>query len=1148
MVTTPIFSLSSLSPLLLTKITPPPPPRQLLHRQRLLKELKRCRDYKLTLISAGAGYGKTTLLTDFAQYSEMALCWYSLDESDRDPAVFCRYLLHAVRQVYPSFGQAFEEILDQNLTILQQESSITKMAELFAADLQAIQSNNVAGNIPLRETLLVLDDYQFAESYELRTFIQKLIWVLPDKVHLLLATRTTPQDMGTATLVVKRMMIALGPRDLAFNADEINTLLGDLYNLNQPELAKRLTDYSEGWISAVILALGNTDLFQNSSWDSIKDVNNISTTAHLFEYLAQEVFKRQSPELQDFLLRTSVLNPFSIEACQVLLAPSDLKIAETSLIANSLISAGPPTKSEELLKQLEANNLFVTKLVNEGKIYFQYHALLREFLLTKLKETPELYRELQNRAALVQKNAGNEVEAVRHYIEANNLNEAASLFSLIVDPLYMAGRNQTLLELLQSMPLEAQNKFPQIVNAKAQILFAKGDSEAALPLYVEAEILYRAQGSYDSAAHARANQAQILSRLGKRQEARLLCFSIDRDYQSLIQTNEGQLAIAISKFVQGFSATDQGDAAEAEKTLLEAAEIYKAHQDNYRLAVIDNTLGRLYHQQGRLIKANIYADRAVAYAIKIGNTTLESYSRSGLAINYYKQGKYKEAETQFNEILAKTAGQGDEYLRIYILTYLGSSYRDTERYSKAETVYAEALELARKTQIRSMELLILSEQAITYILQAKKEEAHLLIRTGLELAEEYQLTERVALFSFSQGYLDLSKRAYNRALTMLEQAYNLFKNSKAQAEEDRAKFGSAIVLFAMGEPKKAMSALTESLELAETLGYAPFLPFEISWATTLLEYAARKKVSSVVEEFLHKLGFIASTLTVPEIVTQTVPITDEETSSSVIPQPIEFETHLARSRKNAAKVVLNIPTNSNLANKTTVQVFALNGGRVWHGENEIEKWRTNKTREILFYLLENNKCTRDELFEALWPDENFSDSPNLLNANLSYLRKALAPTLEIKLESGRYQLEGEIWYDAYEFSRAIKAFLVQRELDTEGFTKVLNLYKRDYLTQFYSDWALARQQELLLLYINGLQHLANYYQRQGQPQNALPLWRQLLAKDSYNEEGHRSIISCYLAIGNKTEAQKQSLQCLAALKELDLQPSAETKLLLQKLA
>jgi DNA-binding SARP family transcriptional activator len=201
----------------------------------------------------------------------------------------------------------------------------------------------------------------------------------------------------------------------------------------------------------------------------------------------------------------------------------------------------------------------------------------------------------------------------------------------------------------------------------------------------------------------------------------------------------------------------------------------------------------------------------------------------------------------------------------------------------------------------------------------------------------------------------------------------------------------------------------------------------------------------------------------------------------------------------------------------------------------------------VFFVLEHPSCTLDELVLALFEDDEDIDATHALHNVLFLLRKVIAP-VELKLQAQRYFLKGEVWYDAREFTAEVTAALASRKLQPERLAGALQLYRRDFLDQLYSNWVIERQRVLLELYLKGLKKLAEYYQAVADCAQAIPLWKQILLRDPYNEEAYRAEITCLLALNNKPEAMRQYTQCLKALEELDLQPSLETRSLLLKLA
>ena len=699
-----ITAFGSKSVLLSTKIRPPKARRQLLSRPRLLSLLEESQHYRLVLISAPTGYGKTTLLTDFARSQNMALCWYTLDENDRDVAVFCRYLLHSIRQVYPAFGKSFEELLGYNLDQLHQEVIVHRLSEEFVANLEQLYETSLSENY--RETLLVMDDLQFAESFGVIGFLKHLVSCLPDTFHLILSSRKRPEDLPLIKLTAKQLLLGIGQDELAFTVEEVGQLLKEYYNLEEPELTETLVSFSEGWITGIVLGLGNQSLFKSGKWQEIRAAganNSVKSqsfdTTGIFNYLAQEVLQNQPPEIQNFLLMTSVFEVMKPGQCDTLLG--SFKKVEGEKVSSSSIS-------EAILQQLESRNLFITQLGSEltEDTSYQYHALFRQFLLSTLKKKSGEYELIQLKAAEIFKNEGALLTSIQHYLEAGATERAGWVLSEIAEQLLQSGRNELLFNLLGKIPLETQKTLPQLLNVQAQLLLENGDNENSLQAYQLATTLFQKEGLIDQAARARANQAQLLARMGKRQEATGLCAVLLQDYSTLTQTNVGQQAIALAKTMLGSMATDEGNSSEAERNLVEAREIYSSTRDEFHLAMVNSYFGRLYHYEGRLVKSNVFYERALSFFVKSGNRLREAYSRLGLAGNLYLQVQYQLAEKQLNEILALSGDWKDRYLYLYVLNYIGNVYRETERYDKAQASYAKAIEIAKELKVRGMGIFV----------------------------------------------------------------------------------------------------------------------------------------------------------------------------------------------------------------------------------------------------------------------------------------------------------------------------------------------------------------------------------------------------------------------------------------------------------
>ncbi len=226
----------------LTKVRLPQRRPDVLRRGRLVDFLHQSVDQRLILVCAAAGYGKTTLLVDFAHDAGLPMCWYTLDPSDADPRTFFDYLILALRQRFLQFGRQTEALLNSL-------PDVTRDANSIVASLV----NEIQTDIP-DYFLLVLDDFHSVDGNEaVNSALDLLIYYLPDNCHLVVSSRTLP-SLSFARLAAQRQVAGVGTADLRFTTEELSRLLRDNYKLALPaKKAEEMIDVSEGWITGILL-------------------------------------------------------------------------------------------------------------------------------------------------------------------------------------------------------------------------------------------------------------------------------------------------------------------------------------------------------------------------------------------------------------------------------------------------------------------------------------------------------------------------------------------------------------------------------------------------------------------------------------------------------------------------------------------------------------------------------------------------------------------------------------------------------------------------------------------------------------------------------------------------------------------------------
>ena len=395
-----------------TKLYAPKPRQSLVRRPRLSERLDRGVASKLTLVSAPAGFGKTTLLAEWLATGERPVAWLSLDQGDNDPASFWTHVVAALRSVAPDVGASTLALLQESQPPPIDQVLTPLLNELTAA----------------RDIVLALDDYHVIVAREVQDAVAFLLDHLPPHVHLVIATRADPA-LPLARLRARGELVEARAADLRFTPDEAAAYFSDAMGLalTSQDVAA-LEDRTEGWIAALQLAALSME-----GRDDVSDfiAGFAGDDRYIVDYLVEEVVQRQDDRVQSFLLQTSVLGRLSASLCDAVTGRDDGKT---------------------MLETLDRANLFLVPL-DGGRRWYRYHHLFADVLRARLlDEQPDLVPDLHRRASGWYEEAGDLTGAIDHAMAAEDFERVADLVERAAPALRMERREATLRGWLEQLP------------------------------------------------------------------------------------------------------------------------------------------------------------------------------------------------------------------------------------------------------------------------------------------------------------------------------------------------------------------------------------------------------------------------------------------------------------------------------------------------------------------------------------------------------------------------------------------------------------------------------------------------------------------------------------------------------------------------
>ncbi len=817
----------STSPRAITKILVPGRRTGLLQRPRLIDFLLEHIDRKLLLVSAPAGYGKTSLLIDLAHETTLPVCWYSLDPSDSDPRTFLEYLVASIRRLVPDFGKRTLRLLSDSPALPPSDIVVgTLITEIFES-------------IP-RFFVLVLDDYHTVEeSSPVNQLLDALLRLLPENAHIVLSSRTLPSELTLTRLTARQEIAGLGANDLRFTPEEIRQLVKQNYQADLTEQqAAELAEQSEGWITGILLTT-------HSLWKGLFHdlVRTKGSDRQVFAYLATEVLAQQPSDLKRFLLETSVLDQLSAELCNALLGTRD--------------AAG-------MLRLVEQRNLFTIRLEGDGT-WYRYHHLFQDFLRNRLAETePTRWRDLQLRAAAICKDRGEWDQVISHYLSAGCIEEAANAIDRVAKSQFDAGHIASVAKWIDALPPDTLDLHPGLLVIRAMILTETGARERALDVLDHAFSVFHARGDSIGLANTLIQQAVCRRYEGRYEEA------IQHCRQALALLPEGRIEErAKAHRLIGTSYGLLGDWPGCIEELETALRYFEAAHVYSHVAWLHHDLGVACRTAGKP-DAERHFQAALEFWGRAKNPVGMANTLNSIGVGYHRQGDYERAIETLEKAREQARQCGQLYTEALALLSLGDVYRETGEFARALEDYRGAFELAKRINEGFIITYALSALGEVFRLTGDFQTAGQLLHQALDQASSHRSNYEIGLAETAMGILSYESGDAGAASEQLEHAARLLEQGRAKRDGARAHLHLAQTHFLQRKYRQVKRHLLATADLASQLREDQFIVMDRHHLMPLLTYAASKRIAHpYYARVLEKIQSLPSASTDSRPVTKT---------------------------------------------------------------------------------------------------------------------------------------------------------------------------------------------------------------------------------------------------------------------------------------
>ena len=752
-------------PISKTKIVVPHRRPELLSRPRLLDNLKGLLVNKLLLLSAPAGYGKTSLLIDLAHNVEMPVCWLSLDLVDRDPQRFIAYLIASLAERFPGVGETSRLQLNR-----------LKSIEQDAESLLVTLTNEIYDQVE-DDFLLILDDYHLLDDVPvISALVNRFLELVVENCHVMLSSRTLPSLEDVTLMVAREQVAGISHAELAFVPREVQALYAQNYHQHlSDQAANEFVEQTGGWITGMVL----------SNLLGMPRISGVDT----FAYLGRQVLDQQPGYVREFLIRSSLPEEFNAELCEIVLGP--------------LYSA--PQNWYEFMGLILEKNLFVLPLDEDGR-WLRYHPLFREFLQTRLKEErPYEVRPMLERMVLAYEKA-NEWE--KAYFTCRQLSDPDALAGLIerVGTPMLQTALVTLEGWIKSLPPAIVHTRPGLISLRGMMAAMKGNLEEASRLLYRVVPIYRKDQDAPGLALALARRAHTLRLLGK------YSASI-KDIEEVLQLAEMDPALqplyAEALRLKGLNLYRLGESRNAVDELEHSLSLYTELKEKGSIPMLLNETAMVYQAIGDIDSAKTSYQEALNIWRAEKNLYYQAEILNNLGVLYHQIGEYELAAETFEHGIACARKGRHQRAECLILTGLGDLYSEVEEFDPALQAYQQAEVLASGLGESFIANYLAMAKGILALLKHDLNSAGQIQRTYKRKIKMSQSMYEHGFWAFFEGRYYLLKGEPRKAVRLLQECKDFFAQDGRDLELQWSTVWLAAAYDKAGQRNHALNEIKE---------------------------------------------------------------------------------------------------------------------------------------------------------------------------------------------------------------------------------------------------------------------------------------------------------------------------------------------------